>query len=344
MKKRLLLSLAVAMLMVFAFAPAVYAFEDNNDTPETATPIALDQKVDGVTELALDTSGSADSYDMDYYVVKLDRKMWVNFKVSPAYDGMNVKITDLSGTKEYDDKSALSEDYSYVAKLSAGDYLIAIRATWPNRSGSYKLEVSSTDIKLTGTVYPITVNPNLKFTKAELTWDKMADADGYIVYQYDKKSKKYKMLKDTKKTSVTVKTPAVETTYKYKVAAYIDLGDGKKAVGPKSEVKQVSTMPKKVGKPTIIGISYGKTIQVKGYDARIFVLKWKKVKGATGYYVYGKSDTQDWKILDTVDANKAYLYGGIGFKYKLQVVPYRRKNGLVTTGTPSKIFTTPTIK
>ncbi len=351
MNKKIIKGLVLAFLAVFTFAPSVYAFDDNNETPETATPIAINEKVTGVSELALDTTGKNESYDNDYYTFTVSKACWINVKLTIGYEGMNYKLTDTTGDIVYFDGSSLNGgsaaapvEASAIAKVPAGTFILHIRPTWPNRSGSYTLVVSDNDIKFDKEVYGIALNANLKFTKAEMNWQQVDDADGYIVYKYDKKSKKYKQLKDTKKTSVTLKTPTKETTYKFKVAAYIKLANGKKSVGPKSDVYQVSTMPKKVGQPKITGIGYGRKLTVNGISCRIFTLKWKKVKGATGYYVYGKSETQDWHILDTVTTNKALLYGGLGFKYKLQVVPYRSKNGLVTTGTKSKIYTTPTIR
>ncbi len=64
-----------------------------------------------------------------------------------------------------------------------------------------------------------------------IEWTKVEDADGYIIYKYSSKAKKYKSCGTVSSASVTVYEITglkSEKTYKFKVAAYV-LKSGKKS-------------------------------------------------------------------------------------------------------------------
>lgn len=76
--------------------------------------------------------------------------------------------------------------------------------------------------------------------KVTLKWNLVRDADGYRVYMYDAKTKKYKKVKSVKNNKVTISGLENGTTYKFKVAAMISLPDSYE-VGALSEA--VSATP-----------------------------------------------------------------------------------------------------
>lgn len=73
-------------------------------------------------------------------------------------------------------------------------------------------------------------------TSLKLKWSQVDEADGYIVYRYNKQSKKYEKVNEIHKSTTTQwinKKLESNKIYKYKVAAYKTI-DGKQVVGDQS--------------------------------------------------------------------------------------------------------------
>lgn len=121
---------------------------------------------------------------------------------------------------------------------------------------------------------------NLKATSQStksisLTWERQSGVNGYVIYRYDSKKKKYiKIATITKETKTTFQDKKREkaTTYQYKVRAYI-INNNKKNYGAYSDVLTTAT---KTARPKV-------SIQSANKSA---TLTWKKVSGATGYEVF----------------------------------------------------------
>jgi hypothetical protein len=82
-------------------------------------------------------------------------------------------------------------------------------------------------------------------TSLKISWKKVKNANGYVVYKYDSKSKKYKKAKTITKASTTnwtSKKLKTGKTYKYKVCAYTKV-NGKEEYGANSYA--VSAVPHK---------------------------------------------------------------------------------------------------
>lgn len=140
-----------------------------------------------------------------------------------------------------------------------------------------------------------------------LSWDKMAGATGYTVYQYYPSKKTYKKIKTVTGTSYTVKKKSAGTKYYYAVRAYADTDDGK-LYGNYSDVLTVATKPKK---PTVA--------LTAGNDKA--TVSWKKVSGASGYNIYmasskngtykkvGSATSKKTKItVKNLKSNKTYYF------------------------------------
>ena len=56
--------------------------------------------------------------------------------------------------------------------------------------------------------------------RIKLSWSKAKDAQGYIVYRYNAKTRKYAVIANTKKTAYTDKKRTPGTVYRYLVKAY----------------------------------------------------------------------------------------------------------------------------
>lgn len=160
-----------------------------------------------------------------------------------------------------------------------------------------------------------------KYT-SKISWNKVKNAKSYEVY-YSVNGAKYKKLATTKKATVTQKKLAAGKTYSYKVRAI----NGKQ----KSTYSTVKTL-KTIGStsPKLVVTAYNNVD-----DANKAKLKWNKVKNATGYYVYKKSEDN----YELVKKTTALIYkdpdGELGTKYTYKVVPYIKANGKIYKGTSS---------
>ena len=77
-------------------------------------------------------------------------------------------------------------------------------------------------------------------TSSKLAWDKVAKADAYRVFMYDKETDEYEIYKNVSTTSCTVKDLKSGTTYKFKVAALVKSGN-KYKIQTKSKKLSVKT-------------------------------------------------------------------------------------------------------
>lgn len=114
------------------------------------------------------------------------------------------------------------------------------------------------------------------YSSIQLKWDKVAGADGYEIWRYDKVSKKYRLVWTVKKgNAVSCKNSGLKTgrKYTYKVRAYADF-EGDKIYGKFSGTKYVTPY---LTKPTIKKLTAG---------SRSVTVRWNKIAGANGYKIY----------------------------------------------------------
>ena len=128
----------------------------------------------------------------------------------------------------------------------------------------------------------------------KLNWKKIPEAKGYIIYQYNNSKKKW----DTKATltkntaAYTLKGLTAGTNYRFAVKAYIQSKDGKQISSKSYASVYTATAPNAVN----FKVTPGK---------KKATLKWSKVKGATGYTVYYKTNKQkSWKKLKSLKATR----------------------------------------
>lgn len=137
------------------------------------------------------------------------------------------------------DVTAYSKKFSYAASYSFkmraykaapdgekqyGPYSAVVKTTLPPAKAK-GVAVKSKDAK-----------------KATLSWKKVSGAKGYQIYRSKKKKGKYKLLKTIKKgktKSYSVTKPKGNTTYYYKVRAYVTNTKNKKVYGSFSTVKSL---------------------------------------------------------------------------------------------------------
>ncbi len=149
-----------------------------------------------------------------------------------------------------------------------------------------------------------------------LKWSAVSGADGYLVYRYSSSSKKYKLIKTTTDTECTMTGLVSGTTYKFKLAAYVNK-NGKKVAQNYSSVIKLATS-------TLIA---PRNIKATSTDDAV-TLSWDKVYNAAAYKVYMyDSATGKYKSYKTVKGTKCVvdnLKKSTTYKFKIRTLA---KNG-----------------
>ncbi len=137
-------------------------------------------------------------------------------------------------------------------------------------------------------------------TSIKFQWEKVDNANKYVIYRYDYVTKKYIVIAETTKNYFTDSNLTDGTKYKYAIKAYT-LVDGEKVYGKKTTIL-TSTRPE-TPSMTVKEISQTKT-----------KIKWEAVNGATGYIVYIKTDAGKYKKIATIKKNGVLSYTISGLK------------------------------
>lgn len=137
--------------------------------------------------------------------------------------------------------------------------------------------------------------------RVTFTWKKVKGADGYQIYQYNSKTRKYERLKtvlDPKVTSYTSKALSYGTTYSFKIRAFQVKENGERTYGAFRKTIKASTAPGKVSSFT-----------AKSSRKKEAAISWKKVKGAAGYQIYRSDSLKGtYKRIKTVTGNTSVKY------------------------------------
>lgn len=157
-------------------------------------------------------------------------------------------------------------------------------------------------------------------------WGKIAGADGYRIYRYDSKTKKYKSIKTitNSKTTAFSKKYSYAKTYSFKMRAFKLKADGTKLFGPYSSVVKVTLAP----------------AQVKSFSAKVKArkvkLSWKKVSGAKGYRIY-RSEKKNgiYKLVKTIKKGKTT---NTTVKYKTGKKYYYKVRAYVTNSKKNRVY------
>jgi hypothetical protein len=274
-----------------------------------------------------DSQISSISLNKTFLKLSEGQKIQLNATIKPK-DAVN-KTLEWSSSNE--DIVGVWKD-GWIKAKQAGKSTIYVKAT----DGSKK-EAICTVVVIPNKVSKVYLNSD-KTTSSTIgiDWNSSYNADGYRVMLYDKNKKKFVKYRDTSKTSMTIKGLTAETKYRVKVIPYIKDGS-KKVFGEESSVYKVYTAPKKLKAPVI----KSKT-KVGEYSTYTTVyttvkLKWSKVSGATGYYIYRSYDGGKYEKLNgLITKTSCYVYVINGKTARYKVVAYRTKNDLTTNGKASK--------
>ena len=179
------------------------------------------------------------------------------------------------------------------------------------------------------TVTPILATPasfaavGTNYKTIQLTWEKVEEAQGYVILKSEKEGGPYKKLKTIKKgTTVTFKDKKCKPgiLYYYKIQAYAK-STGGQMLSAESEV---------VSSPTLLAAP--KLQSATAASADTVLLKWKKVTGAKGYIIYRATSKKGaYTKADSIDsptAVSAYVEGqenGVKYFYKIKAYANKKK-------------------
>ncbi|MCD8148554.1 MAG: CAP domain-containing protein [Clostridiales bacterium] len=173
----------------------------------------------------------------------------------------------------------------------------------------------------------------------KITWKKVSKAKGYYIYRSTSKNGTYKKiatvksgstLSYTNKTSGTYKVSSGKTYY-YKVVAY-----------------NGSTTSSKSSAKSIRYLTAGKISSLTNTTTGITV-KWSKVSGAKGYYVYRKTGSGSYSKIKTISGASTVSYTDTAVKskngttYTYAICPYYSSTKGSYTGKSTVRLTTPAL-
>lgn len=163
------------------------------------------------------------------------------------------------------------------------------------------------------------------YTSLKLTWDKLYDAEGYIIKRSLTKDGTYEeiaVIGQNNTVKYTDKNLTCGITYYYQICGYTMVngvrvpGQSGVTVFAVPQLDKVKSMTAKTKKPTKMTIS------------------WKAVTGAQGYIVYQKTGNKNYKKLKQTSASNrtAKLTVRNGVAYQFKIVAYRTVNGAKALG------------
>ena len=188
------------------------------------------------------------------------------------------------------DGNMLVKDKDYTVSYESGRKLpgkYTVKITFKgNYSGTKKLYFTITAKAVSG------IKANQTTDTVTLSWSKATGANGYRVYKYNSKTKKYEKLKDVKGTSLKISKLKSGTAYKYKVRAYTK--DDGTIWGSYSSAFETAT---KCKTPAVTNLT-----SAKGKAT----LTWTNVSGESGYQIYySTKKTGGYKKYASLKANTA---------------------------------------
>lgn len=168
-------------------------------------------------------------------------------------------------------------------------------------------------------------------TTVKLTWEKSPLANGYGIFAYDAKTKKYTRLKGSETNSTILRKLSPGTVYRFCVRAYNYKENEDRYYKAKySSLIKVITKPAAAPK---IAFTYPTADSVK--------LKWNPVAGATGYniYVYHPEYGYRVKIVDSVKST-SYTFTNLDQgTYRFSIAAYKQEGGTTVVGELSPLST-----
>lgn len=210
-----------------------------------------------------------------------------------------------------------------VTAKAAGTVTITIIFEETENYKASESEITYTIVELTAP----TVTATNRAIGVKLTWTRVTGASGYNIYRGNTKNGTYTLLDTVNYNGQlyyldldTVLDPYENGIYYYKVAAI-----GQTTTGPMSAAVGMKEM--------LPGIISGLINRDDGISVR-----WTEVEGASGYYIYRKTEGGSYSKVKTVSSGSTVLWidtdvkNKNGTTYVYYVQPYYKGNGLECVG------------
>lgn len=280
--------------------------------------------------------GCFDNVSLTTYAANVSNISTVsNFKAAAKSDNVKLTWNKVSGaygyivyrydtSKKSWGKIATIRSNSYTAKkLNSGtEYKFAVKAYKTVRG---KTVTSASYPQVTVVTNPAVVSgfkaSTVSASAVKLTWNKVSNADGYVVYKYDNAQKTWVRVA---KTIVNINTYTVSnlssyTSYKFAVKAY-KTANGKEIMSESFPQLTVTTK-----------LAAVKDLKFSSVSESSIKLTWSKVLNAQGYVVYKyDSSKKTWvRVTKTSTAVNAYTIDKLntGTTYSFAVKAYKTVNG-----------------
>lgn len=288
--------------------------------PCRALATTIPGRVTGLTG----TSGGMSSVDLTWNAVA-SVNGYVIFLVQ---GGDNIELTRVQENKAHitvgADGNPLVTGRAYSFCVSAyvmSDTPEASASTiQPEILGEYSDAVSVTPVLATPASFAA---EGKNYKTIQLTWEKVEEAQGYVILKSEKEGGPYKKFKTIKKgTTVTLKDKKCKPgiLYYYKIQSYAK-STGGQVLSAESDI---------ISSPTLL--SAPKLQSAAAASADTVLLKWKKVTGAKGYIIYRSTSKKGvYAKVDTIDsptATSAYVEGqenGVKYFYKIKAYANKKK-------------------
>lgn len=327
--KKLLTTVSFILLVcciTFSNAAAANSYErEDNDSHPKANTIQLGSTMSGTI---------SDSSDVDYYKITAPSDGRVSLTFKHKYnndkyyawyvrtyilsDGELIKLSDNSIYAS--DKEAI--ELPAIGAKSGACYFIEIKG-YDCYSIEYQLK----------TTFEIPAPSSLKASSIKtasmkLSWSKVPNASGYVLYSYNTKNGEYQKVATTTSNSYKVTGLKAGTVYRYAVKAY-------KSVNGNTYYSDYSPLLVAATKPEAV-----QNISVSSTARKTVKITFNKVTGASGYVIYyATSQTGKYKKLGvttkTVYTNKK-LISGTTYYFKVRASTKINNETLYSAYSPIK--------
>ena len=244
--------------------------------------------------------------ESNFYSVKL------SWDKTETADGYRVYVKGTNG--KYKILTTTEKTSFTVNGLSASTkYDFAVKA-YRKADGKTIWGNSMKKVAETSSGKPSSFSGKESYNSVALSWREVKGADGYKVYVYSSKKKKYTTLKSVKSNKYTAEELKSGTTYKFAVKPYTKK-NGKTYYGKPVYL----TVTTKLTRPILTA-----KITAKGNT-----LSWNKVNGADGYVIYysTEKDGSYTKLKTTTAAAYTHTKASKSKKYYYKVRAYKTVSG-----------------
>ncbi len=235
-----------------------------------------------------------------------------------AYDQINVTIKKVSGASYYQVQRSINSKKGFKTIDKTETLLYEDDDINPTTNYYYRVRACNKN-KLCGSFSKVykakttIAKPKLKGTannrEANLSWNNIEYADGYVVYYSTNKTKNYKKIGTTSETSIKKTGLTPGKTYYFKVRTYVS-EDGKNYYSSYSNILTLKPTIKKVSNVSLTA------------DTTSINIKWNNIPGVTGYQVYRatskKGTYKKIKTINTSTFNNTKLKQNTSYYYKVR--------------------------